>query len=233
MKNSALIIILLLQFLIIAVKAEETLESIDFSSPLIQAVVAYQDARRNSDAEAWWGMLAKDMQESYKSLAVFKEKVALRAKSSAYDALVNVQLKAVTPITDNRAWIATQSKNTGFYFIKEGGKWKFAVIPIYIGKVKNNLEVLRKAIREYYAENRKMPKTLSELLSPVPYVNNIPYDIFNDANTPYAYKVITKDECLLYSLGPDSDDDQGAVQYDSVNGLISNGDIILRYPSGE
>jgi len=57
----------------------------------------------------------------------------------------------------------------------------------------------------------------------------IPKDSFGK-NTNLLYKKSSKDECCVYSVGPDKTDDKAAFSYDPTNGTFSTGDIFIRIP---
>lgn len=134
-------------------------------------------------------------------------------------------------ITNNRVWVEMDIPEfpltRGLYLIKEDGEWKTANFLAYAKRVKEDLEVLGKAIKDYYAVTQELPEILYDLLGlKSTKLNNIPLDLFNDDNEHYVYKIINKNTYKLYSLGPDSDDDQGMVEWKSGVYEIGDGDII-------
>ena len=59
--------------------------------------------------------------------------------------------------------------------------------------------------------------------------NGLPKDEFT-TGTPLRFAPLSKNELVIYSLGPDKDDDRASLEYDPTNGIFSNGDICLRIP---
>lgn len=220
-KNILFLAILIFIFLVLDVKAEEAeLKPIDYSSPVIQAVVTYQNAFRTGDIETLWRQLAKGMQRPHSNYVPLKGRDLSPREKERNVAFGNAELIGIKFITSNRACVMINvpkfPKIKEFYFIREDGEWKYARVKIYIDVVKEDLKFIAKAIKNYYKGNKKLPQTLSDLLQPIAYVNYIPLDLFSDNETPYIYKVINKTTYKLYSLGPDSDDDQGMIEYNSV-----------------
>lgn len=237
MKKITIALILIPAFLIAAVQVQsEELHPIDYSFPVIQAAVANQKVRLSEDTKARWGMLTKKTQEFSKNYEAFKkglEKPENKRKDFAYK---NAQLVGMRFITDNRVWISISgsglSSSDGFYFIKEDGEWKLANINVYFILVKKDIDSLGKAIRNYYQDNKKLPGALTDLLKPIPYISFVPLDLFNDDKMPYVYKVIEGTKCILYSLGPNSKDDNGIVEFKQVAGVPivpTEGDIVWSF----
>lgn len=57
---------------------------------------------------------------------------------------------------------------------------------------------------------------------------SLPEDDFNPGN-PLKFRS-WDDACIVYSHGPDTDDDAGLLEYDPTNGTLSNGDILSLIP---
>lgn len=56
----------------------------------------------------------------------------------------------------------------------------------------------------------------------------LPVDLFNDKEESYRYVKGQNENFIIYSFGPDSDDDSGIIEYDYNKGLLSNGDFIIK-----
>lgn len=231
MKTRILILaILMFSFLIPQAKAKTGgFEPIDESSPVIQAVRARLKAYQDNDLKALSQGQPKLLQE------VIRE-IQAQPPDKKRNALIgSAQLKGMRFITSDRAWIDAsipeQPWFKGFYFIKEDGVWKDARLKLYILKAEQDLDSIAKAIGDYYKDNKKLPQTLNELLTPRPYMSVIPVDPFSDNGAPYVYKVINENNCRIYSIGPDSEDDGGEKVYEPKFGLptITDGDIIKEY----
>jgi hypothetical protein len=114
-----------------------------------------------------------------------------------------------------------------------------------VAAVQIDLKILELTLGDYYATHNTFADTLTSLTTPIGYfgtrpvafIDTIPVDPFNLDRRPVGkgqnpYKYIKqgegeKAEALLYSYGPDTNDDNGSVVYDPQNGTKSNGDIIL------
>ncbi len=231
MKKKILIIIMLsLTFSATGIMAQEELLPIDYSLPVIQAAVANQKARLNGNVKARWGMLTKKTQELFKNYEVFKKVLQEPKNKRKNFPYGNAKLIGMRFITDTRAWISISghelSSSDGFYFIKEDGGWKFADISRYFTWVKQDIDSLGKAIKDYYQINKKLPNTLSDLNI------FISLDLFNDNNEPYVYKIIGGTKCILYSFGPNSKDDNGTPEIDWTGKNITpltDGDIVWSF----
>ncbi|MFH1440444.1 MAG: hypothetical protein ABIH18_00145 [Candidatus Omnitrophota bacterium] len=116
--------------------------------------------------------------------------------------------------------------NVAFYVFPEDEKWKIGAFEHVFKHTKEDLEKLKDSIKQFYKKNGKLPKSLSEL-SPE-YIAILPVDLFNDKEESYRYLKGQNGNFIIYSFGPDSDDDLGIVEYDYNKGLLSNGDFIIR-----
>lgn len=81
------------------------------------------------------------------------------------------------------------------------------------------------AVRCYYLEHQKFPEDFAMLS---PYWKAPPSDPFSDLPVKFIRQT---DQCVCYGDGPDRKDDSAAVEYDSTNGTISRGDILIRVPA--
>ncbi|MDD4939486.1 MAG: type II secretion system protein GspG [Candidatus Omnitrophica bacterium] len=230
MKRSILILVILMSsFLIPQAQAEiGKLEPIDDSSPLIQAVRAHLKAYQDNDQNSLLGRQTKLLNE-------ITQEVSAQPTQRMNALIGSAQLKGVRFITNDRAWVEAsipeQPDFTGFYFIKEDGVWKSAHLKWYNWKVHKDLDSIVKAIGDYNNDNEKLPQTLNDLLAK-PYIVNIPVDPYNENGAPYVYKVISKNNCRIYSIGPDSKDDGGEKEYEETKKNpppLSEGDIIKQY----
>jgi hypothetical protein len=123
--------------------------------------------------------------------------------------------------------IVLSTEHTYAYFVKEQGRWKFALLPTYLKKVRDDMNFLGEAIKDYYTDNKRLPSSLSQLVSPIAYINSIPPDTFNDKGDSYVYTTV-ENIYEIYSFGPDGDDDLGIIkyEYDRNKNPISDGDIV-------
>ncbi|MFH0795011.1 MAG: zf-HC2 domain-containing protein [bacterium] len=89
------------------------------------------------------------------------------------------------------------------------------------------------ALEAYNVDNKgRYPDTLSDLVSPVRYLEEVPKDPYASAvNAEIQYSVTSdRDSYVLYSVGLDGRDNMGVIAYDPTNGVISAGDLIRKSP---
>jgi hypothetical protein len=85
---------------------------------------------------------------------------------------------------------------------------------------------LMAALRLWKSVKHAYPNDLAELVPD--YLPVVPRDPFADAALRY---VLTGDKVMIYSVGPDGDDDKGQVECPSEQlGPDTNGDLVLRMP---
>jgi len=227
MKRKILVLAIVISgFLITNIMAEEIkLRPIDFSHPAVKMAIAVQKTLGTNELELLWKQLSKKAQEIL-GPSGFRD-LHLSPEGKNRGVLISkAELTGIRVITDNRIWIEARARDLptfkGFYALKEEGVWKFGRINLYLRKVESDLNSLSNSISEYYQKNKKLPQSLSELSI------DIPADLFSGSDAPYKYKVINNSTCIVYSLGPDSDDDKGLVEYSRKNHLISDGDIVKK-----
>lgn len=83
------------------------------------------------------------------------------------------------------------------------------------------------AMESYKIDNNKYTDNLSKLTTPIAYMISIPKDAFSEKED--SLKLITQSDGLhyiLYSIGPDKNDNKAEIEYDPTNGANSAGDII-------
>ncbi len=104
-----------------------------------------------------------------------------------------------------------------------------------IAAVDADLKTLELTLGDYFSTHNTFPGDLISLSTPIAFISTLPVDPFNQDRHPVdkgenPYKYLKRGEgetaeVTLYSYGPDTDDDNASVVYDSQNGTISNGDI--------
>ncbi len=198
-------------------------------SDIIQAVTAFQRAVKNKDIKILWELSGKvKRQKSDNNYDKFKEmqqKWFLEYSQEVY-AYSNARLEKVRIITPNRAWVECKSSMNrfkGFYMIKEDGKWKYCKISIYIAIVTKDIEFLNEAIKKYYTNKNRLPYTLVELVPD--YIESLPLDHFSDEKKNYSYEILGETSWKIYSVGVDSHDNFGVMQYDDNPELKDGGDF--------
>lgn len=231
MKKIWMALILVAVFLIIGVNAEEQLlQPIDYSLPVIKAILAHQKARLNGNYKAMWETLTRQTQKQFRDFKNFDSIFSAPERKKRDPFYGKAKLVGMKFITDKRVWVSLNDPMVfipGVYFIQEDGEWKYASINKYFNQAKADLDYIGKLIKNYYQDNKKLPDTLLDLKT------SIPLDLFNDNNEAYVYKVIDGTKCMLYSFGPNSKDDNGTVvdwSTKSITPLI-NGDIVWSFIS--
>lgn len=199
--------------------------SIDYSSPIVQAVLKVQKAVKENKSEVLWKQRKKIGRE--RSYDKFKQKFSGSAEAKLRS---EASIESIEIITPKRAWVklcclSLPLSEQGYYLIQERGEWKLANIGGYVLWVESQLKLLRKAVMDYYRDKEVLPKNLSELIPN--YLKEIPIDLFNDDNKEYGY-LLDKEWFRLYSVGPDSHDDLGLIEYDQKKGLFCEGDIVAK-----
>jgi beta-lactamase regulating signal transducer with metallopeptidase domain len=105
---------------------------------------------------------------------------------------------------------------------------RFASIEISkkVEQAQNDLEVIRNTVTAWFVKNRKIPQDLSQIDGEFLMTKGLPTDVFNEGQ-PYRYR-INDDTILIYSIGPDGNDDGGErVRGVFPLGVPSNGDIAV------
>ena len=102
-----------------------------------------------------------------------------------------------------------------------------------VGTAQKRLRSIATAVEAYFVDHNRYPETLDELLSPIHYLESIPRDPFSeDQSQPLSYILdSTGESYIIYSVGPNGEDDVGAIPYDHSKGNMSPGDIIRRGPN--
>jgi hypothetical protein len=116
----------------------------------------------------------------------------------------------------------------------------FAVILIYVvdlptmiklEQVKKDLKIkntiLVEAIEQYRINNGKYPENLAAIRQS--YLGALPADPFNPSGGTFQYRLWNDggvQTYVLWSYGPDRDNDNANPRYDPANGKKSNGDIV-------
>lgn len=197
------------------------------SSSAVQTVITIQKALQDKNYEEAWQQRTK-FSRQWQGLDEFKLK--MERDPALREGIISANIKKIEPVTSRRMWVSASSpyqQFNGFYLVKENGKWKLGNLRQYIKKARSDLRILARAIRVYYRNNKRFPSELSELTVPITYVKTISQDPFSDEAKPYVYKILDEG-WILYSLGPDSDDDFGFTTYNPKSGPVSNGDIVVK-----
>lgn len=98
--------------------------------------------------------------------------------------------------------------------------------PSFILKqAKMDLRTVQTGLNSYYVDHEAYPDSLSKLTTPVSFLTSIPVDRYSTANSQIRY--VQRPQPIVYSVGPDGDDDEAIIEYDPSNGSASNGDVIL------
>lgn len=106
-----------------------------------------------------------------------------------------------------------------------------ATVAGLVARSRADLRQLQMALRAYYAEHRKFPNDLAELVTSG-VCTSLPCDPFRAGSVSSFSYDPKSSPVIVYSWGPDGEDNRGAIEYDPTNGVRSIGDIICRvsYP---
>lgn len=233
-KNKIFFIISLAIAVAIAMVVISRIKTIDLKpeQEAIKAVMEFQKAIRDKDAEKVSAFVYKKMQPDYTKKTAeewfnkFPQHIELYGTAS---------LKKAILINPARIWVKCDSsigELKGFYMVKEGRKWKYGHLPVYIDKVKNDIEFINTGIKNYYSTEGNLPYELSDLTPR--YVESLPLDPFSDGEKPYNYELLGPQQWKIYSIGVDGRNDFGLIKYDidgSIIGLYTKdfgtGDIVM------
>jgi hypothetical protein len=122
--------------------------------------------------------------------------------------------------------LQNKTKEQELYLLFEQGRWRVVFLGVISSYVKSQLGKIKDALLQYRTQKGKLPESLSQLVPD--YLEELPLDLFNSENAPYKYVKNDSGDFLIYSFGPDSDDDLGEIEYESKTRTVSNGDIIVR-----
>lgn len=132
-------------------------------------------------------------------------------------------------MTPKRGYMAAKSpeveKEIIFYVMFDRGAWRFAFIDVITPNVKRKLDEIKEALTHFYNDYGELPRKLSTLVPD--YLGTIPVDPFNGEGEVYRYIQKENGSFILYSFGPDSDDDRGKKYYNAETGFFSDGDIVV------
>jgi len=96
------------------------------------------------------------------------------------------------------------------------------------------LEEMQAAVEAFRTENGRLPTSLSEVAQPVgEYIERIPADPFAIVSGE-TLRLITgpgEGEITIYSIGPDREDNRGALEYNIAERYDAPGDVLIRIGS--
>lgn len=102
-----------------------------------------------------------------------------------------------------------------------------------VTKANGEIRSLGTAMFDYHNVHGEFPTSFSQLTSPLEFISSFPEDPFHWPRKKYPeigmYKLIVsadRQAFVVYSPGPDFDDDHAEIRYSPTNGTISNGDLI-------
>jgi hypothetical protein len=96
------------------------------------------------------------------------------------------------------------------------------------------LEAMQTAVEAYKADNDEYPEYPEQLLHPLAYISEVPIDPFSPDGEKMIYDVNqSQGTYVIYSIGPDGEDDLGLKKYDMSQGLRSEGDLVYTNKSDE
>lgn len=97
-----------------------------------------------------------------------------------------------------------------------------------IEKARKELSKISVALRSYAVDHDTLPDSLFRLTTPIDFLPEVYNDPFGTGG-PYVYKKLEgRKDFLIYSYGPDGDDDKGRIQYPGTKvDPNTNGDIYI------
>ncbi|GEM_PF-4811100 len=195
-------------------------ESDDYSSLGIKITTNLLNAMKNKNYEAAWLFLTQLTKNEFGSIKSFEE------WCGKIEILEDVEADEVVFLSKQRLLVTFYSfgKSQAVLLINQGQDWKVAIINLYIKKMEKDFQLLADVLNNYYKEKGQFPDELAQLVSPIPYIQAIPFDPFSYGNEPYHYAA-DMGGWKIYSVGPDGDDDAGIKKYDSSEDGY-DGDIV-------
>jgi hypothetical protein len=122
------------------------------------------------------------------------------------------------------------------YIAKPAARKPTLTIKEQVAAVELDLKILELALGDYFSTHNTFPENLMSLTTPLSFIKTIPNDPFNMqpilfAKTEHPYTYIKQGKegaarAIIYSYGPDMDDDNASVIYNPQLGTISDGDIV-------
>lgn len=96
-----------------------------------------------------------------------------------------------------------------------------------VARSKADLRTMAVALESYFVDNNRYPDegNLGVLTTPIAYITSLPSDTFATGQK-LKYKKTGDNDWIMYSVGPDMQDNNADTIYDPTNGTISIGDII-------
>jgi hypothetical protein len=143
--------------------------------------------------------------ESYHNPASFNETLEEVKKSVSYNKNIDT--------TFSNKYYESSSGNYGDII------WKC------LADAKYELVIMTTSVKEFFLNNGRFPDNSGELK--IPLSNPSVLDPFSSKTLKMKTGV---DECICYSFGPDRKDDNAGFSYDPTNGLMSEGDVIIKVP---
>jgi type II secretory pathway pseudopilin PulG len=98
-----------------------------------------------------------------------------------------------------------------------------------VARAKSDLRTLNVALESYFVDHNRYPNEgdLGTLTTPIAYITAIPNDPYTPGQ-PYKYRKIGDNEWVIFSVGPDLQNQNADIIYDPTNGSVSIGDIIRK-----
>jgi hypothetical protein len=102
---------------------------------------------------------------------------------------------------------------------------KARIVAQYTSRTKAEMRSLATAIESYFVDWNVHPPDLAVTTTPINYINKMYIDPFTK-NSEYGYRAEKNGTWILWSIGPDGEDDFGEKTYDPAGGTFSGGDIV-------
>lgn len=102
---------------------------------------------------------------------------------------------------------------------------KARVVAQYSQRAKNEMRSIATAVESYFVDWNTYPPDLAVTTTPIAYMTRIFKDPFTK-NSEYGYRLDDQKGWVVWSIGPDGEDDFGEKSYDPGSGTFSDGDIV-------
>ena len=105
--------------------------------------------------------------------------------------------------------------------LKTWQKKKSVELSLLVQHVKEDFKKISNYLEEFYTSNTYYPPSLQKVLP------QVPRDPFRKDGGTYTYYLLPNG-WIVYSYGPDHQDDNGKVEWDPQSGSRGKGDIVIR-----
>jgi hypothetical protein len=102
---------------------------------------------------------------------------------------------------------------------------KARIVAQYTARSKSEMRSIATAVESYFVDWNTYPPDLTVTTTPIAYMTKMFKDPFTK-DTEYGYRLDDQKGWIVWSIGPDGEDDFGEKGYDPGRGTFSVGDIV-------